>query len=273
MGEGICTFGMPFHSPMFCIMLTLLPFQRVDPMASESQEPSEIRDHAEADRNSRLGVNEPVAYDNGQRSVKAPSREVNNRRDILDIVEGLVRKFEDRPQCFHLEWPPGKFPTDVAVYWIVECATGCVESTSLDGTQPSTVDDVRVTECRCGLSGRNKSQDPWHVAYQEACSKLVKTYISRFEELSQRGAEDSGTIWELTGIFMNLTVSALLKHCDLDTELFSLCRTFFGLAKGCLTMRIDSDGRRRGTKNMLEWFEVSIFLWNCLPTVVVLYHK
>jgi len=254
-------------------MLTLLPFQRVDPMAGESQEPSEIRDHAKAGRNSRLEVNRHPSYDNGQRGVEAPSCEVDNRRDGLDLVEGLVHKFVHSPQCFHLEWPQGVSPPDDVVYWIVNHTAGCPRPTRLDGSRPSSVDDVRLTECRCGLSGGNESRDPWHIAYQEGCLKLVKAYISLFKELSQSGAEDNGTILELENIFLNLTLSPLLKHCRLDTELLSLCQTFFGLAKGCLTVWIDSDEREQGTKNMLEWFEVSIFFWNCLSAVVVLYRK
>ena len=100
--------------------------------------------------------------------------------------------------------------------------------------------------------------------------KLVKAYTSLFEELFQSGAEDRDTIRELRYIFSNLTRSALLIHCRLDTELVSLCLTFFELAKGCLILPIIPSHIADGEKNMLEWFEVSIFFWDQLATVVIL---
>lgn len=98
----------------------------------------------------------------------------------------------------------------------------------------------------------------------------MKTYISLFEELFQTGAEDSDTINELGHIFLNLTRSVLLKHCPLDTELVSLCQTFFEITKVCLIMQIHRSEREDGKKNMLEWFEVSMFFWDGLPIVVML---
>ena len=50
-----------------------------------------------------------------------------------------------------------------------------------------------------------------------------------FEELSLSGAQDKDTIGELWAIFLNLTRSAILKHCHRDVELLSLCRTFLDL--------------------------------------------
>ena len=164
-----------------------------------------------------------------------------------------MHKLQNQPQCFHLEWPP----PDEVVYWIVDCAAGCPKVTRLTGTRPSAANNIRLTECRCDLSGGNKSGDRWHLAYQEAYLKYALANISLFVELSQGGGNHKR---ELRKVFVNLTRSSLLVHCRLDTELLSLCRTFFGLAKGCLGMQIHSDDVEEGRNNMLEWFEVSIFL-------------
>ena len=204
-------------------------------------------------------VDESPAHANGQRDFEAPSRHMDKARDDLDLVEALVHRFENYPHCFHLEWPLGESPSDDVVYWIVDRAVYCSWNTRLDGSQPSAVNNVRLTDCRCDLSGGNEPRDPWHLAYQEACLKLVKAYISLFEKLSQNGAEKVGTILELRRIFLDLTWSSLLEHCCLDMELFSLCQSFFGLAKGCLTMSIRSNDWERGKENMLKWFEVSYF--------------
>jgi len=178
--------------------------------------------------------------------------------DILDLVEGLVHRLQNLPQCFHLEWPPGISPPDDVVRWIVECAAGCSSMTSLDGSRPSAVNNVRLAECHCDLSGGNESGDRWHAVYQEACWRLAKAYVSRFEKLSQSGTAERYTIVELLPIFLTLTESALLQHCRFDMELVSLCQTFFELAKRCLILRITSDWRERATENMLMWFEVNI---------------
>ncbi|KAK1233820.1 hypothetical protein PQX77_003007, partial [Marasmius sp. AFHP31] len=122
-------------------------------------------------------------------------------------------------------------------------------------SEPSDVDDVRLTDCRCDLSGGSKSSDPEHLAYQEACRQLVKAYVSCFEELAQSDAEDDNTLDNLEWCFINMVYSSLLNHCCLDQELLLLCRTFFGLEKGCLKMRISSLVGKKGRKNILGWIE------------------
>ena len=220
-----------------------------------------------ASKTPHLNTNESLPYNNGERGFEAPGREVDKGRDALDLVEALVHRFENNPHCFHLEWPPGESPPDDVVYWIVNHGVGCSFQTRLDGSQPSAVNNVRLTDCRCDLSGGNESRDPWHLAYQEACLKLVKAYILLFEELSQSGAEDRDTIIELENIFLNLTLSPLLKHCCLDMELLSLCQSFFGLAKGCLILRIRSSLGKEGREEMFKWFEVGRFsgYWDVVP--------
>ena len=180
----------------------------------------------------------------------------------LDLVKNLVHKFKNRPPCFHLELLPGvSLPIDV-LYWIVRHAAGLELPTRLDGLRPGTDENVRLTYCRCDLSGGKESRDPGHVAYQEGCLTVVKAYVALFEELFQSGVEfqsskvaEDGMVW----LFLNLTQSALLTHCRLDTEVLSICRTFLGVAKDCLMMPISSHNRQSGTRNMFKWFEVSFF--------------
>ncbi|KAK1226095.1 hypothetical protein PQX77_010962 [Marasmius sp. AFHP31] len=40
--------------------------------------------------------------------------------------EYLLQKLKKRPECFHLEWPPGVYPSNNAVFWVVQVATGCL---------------------------------------------------------------------------------------------------------------------------------------------------
>jgi len=211
-----------------------------------------------ASKTPHLNTNESLPYNNGERGFEAPGREVDKGRDGLDLVEALVHRFQNHPHCFHLKWPPGESPPDDVVYGIVNHVMNRFQNTLRYGSRPSAVNNVHLTDCRCDLSGGNESRDPWHLAYQDACLKLVKAYVSLFEELSPRnGTEDGGTIHELENIFMNMTQSRLLKDCRLDTELLSLCRMFFELAarERCLTM---SSHGEENKGNMLKWFKVSI---------------
>ena len=222
------------------------------------EKPPEIEDHPKTRKNPRPMANGYQSSDHGQRAVDTHGCEADSRMDILDLVEGLVDRLQNRPQCFHLEWPPGVSPPDDVVRWIVRCAVGWWGTTSLDGTRPSGVNNVRLTECHCDLSGGNESDDRWHVMYQEACWRVAKAHVSRFKELFQSGTADNDTPGQLGASFLSLTDSALLKHCRVDMELVLLCGTFFELAKGCLIMRIHSDEGKVARGNMLKWFEVSI---------------
>ncbi|KAK1224871.1 hypothetical protein PQX77_012204 [Marasmius sp. AFHP31] len=171
------------------------------------------------------------------------------------IVEGLVKKFTKRPDHFHLEWPCVS-PRDDAGHWVVQCAAGCEWTTRLDGLRPNRDQLPRLTDCRCDLFRGDVSRNPKHLAYQDACLRLIKAFCSLFQELAQSDAGDDGTIDELSGIFLNMVRSSLLKPCRLDAGLIRLCRKFFVLAKGCLVMRIDSSDGEKGKKNVFEWIEV-----------------
>ncbi|KAL0062421.1 hypothetical protein AAF712_010700 [Marasmius tenuissimus] len=217
-----------------------------------------------------LGVNEspdrkvgdhPKAGADDQCKVKAHSRAMDKERPGVDLVEDLVHRLQNRPKHFHLEWPSGVSPQNDVVRWVVDRATGCPWGTRLDGTHPSDTDDVRLTDCHCDLSGGNESCDSGHLAYQEACLQLAKARISLFKELVNAEHRDSA------GVFLNMVRSSLLAHCQLDTDLLSLCRMFFGIAKGRLRMEI-GEVWEEGRKNMLAWIEVSTY---CFYGVAVLH--
>ncbi|KAJ8090508.1 hypothetical protein PM082_002396 [Marasmius tenuissimus] len=211
--------------------------------------------HSKVGKNAHLKANSYSPYNNGQCEVKAHNYKMAEEEEGLNLVEGLVHKFQNRPGCFHLVCPLGVTPRKGVVYWLVRCATGCPWDIDRVDSEPSDVDDVRLTDCHCDLSGGSELSDPEHVAYREACGQLVKAYISLFEELAQSGAEDKGTIDDLKRYFLNVVYSSLLEHCCLDQELLLLCQTFFGLAKGCLAMQIDSVFGKKRRKNMFGWIE------------------
>ncbi|KAJ8076234.1 hypothetical protein PM082_000653 [Marasmius tenuissimus] len=172
--------------------------------------------------------------------------------------ECLMQKLEKRPECFHLKWPPGAYPSDDAMFWVVEATTGC--PWSLEGRKPSDPRQIPyLTECRCDLSGGIRSCDPQHIAYQEACLQLVRSYVSRLEKIGQSGVEVVDLYPKLTILihpFHNLARSSLLKHCHLDTELLSLCRTFFDLLEhGTTTGSFDFYPSKGAREHLVEWIE------------------
>ncbi|KAK1216766.1 hypothetical protein PQX77_020597 [Marasmius sp. AFHP31] len=211
--------------------------------------------HSKAGKNAHLTANSHPACDNSQCEVKAHNCEIAEEEELLDLVERLVHKFKNRPGCFHLVCPPGVPPRKEVVNHIVGRAVGHFFMIEQVESQPSDVDDVRLTDCHCDLSGGSELSDPGHLAYQEACRQLVKAYVSLSEGVAQSNAEDGDTIGNLGQCFLNMVYSSLLKHCCLDQELLLLCRTFFGLAKGCLIMQIDSRLGNMGRKNMLRWIK------------------
>ncbi|KAK1223242.1 hypothetical protein PQX77_013887 [Marasmius sp. AFHP31] len=184
-----------------------------------------------------------------------PIRRTAEDLDVVDLVERLVYKFESYPRCFHLEWRSDVPLRDDVLYWVVDRATRCPRNTRLNTSRPSSGQVLHLTDCHCDLSGGNQSDDPWHIAYQEACLCLVKEYVSLFEELALSGLDDLKTTDELECTFQNLALTSLLKHCRPDTELFSLCRTFFDLAKGCLLMEVGPSNGEKGKTNLLGWIE------------------
>ncbi|KAK1217532.1 hypothetical protein PQX77_019821 [Marasmius sp. AFHP31] len=211
--------------------------------------------HSKVGKNARLKPDSHPSCDNSQSEVEAHNREMAEEEEGLDLVERLVHKFEKRPGGFHLVCSPGVPPRKDVVNYIVGRAVGRSPMLKQVESEPSDVDDVRLTDCRCDLSGGSESSDPGHLAYREGCRQLVRAYVSRFEELAQSGAEDNNTIHDLISCFLNMVNSSLLNHCCLDQELLLLCRTFLGLTKGCLKMRIDSWLGKEGRKNMLGWIK------------------
>ncbi|KAJ8076246.1 hypothetical protein PM082_000665 [Marasmius tenuissimus] len=179
------------------------------------------------------------------------------RHESVKDKKCLIQKFEKRPECFHLEWPLGAYPSDDALFWVVEAATGCQfysEQEPRDTRQMP-----YLTECRCDLSGGIRSCDPQHLAYQEACMQVVRSYISHLGKIVQNRLLDVelGIPPASQHLFHNLAWSLLLKYCHLDTELLSLCRTFFELAKRCMKMGVTPfHGVKEAKKNLVGWIEV-----------------
>ncbi|KAK1233342.1 hypothetical protein PQX77_003507, partial [Marasmius sp. AFHP31] len=211
--------------------------------------------HSKVSKNAHLKPNSHPSCDNGQSEVEAHNCEMAEEEEGFDLVDRLVHKLENRPGCFHLVCPPGIPPQKDVVNYIVGRAVGRPYVLEQVESQPSDVDNVCLTDCDCDLSGGSESSDLGHLAYQEACRQLVKAYVSCFEELAQSGAEDNDTINDLGWCFLNMVHLSLLKHCCLDQELLLLCRTFFGLAKGCLKMQIDSGIEKARRKKILRWIE------------------
>ncbi|KAK1234532.1 hypothetical protein PQX77_002264 [Marasmius sp. AFHP31] len=211
--------------------------------------------HSKVSKNARLKPDSNPSCDNGQSEGEAHNREMAEEEEGLDLVEGLVHKFKNRPGCFHLVCSPGAPPRKGAMYWLARYATGGPFTIRQVDSNPIDVNNVCLTDCDCDLSGGSELSDPGHLVYQEACRQLVTAYVSHFEELAQSGAKDRDTISNLWGCFLNMVYSSLLEHCYLDQELLLLCRTFFGLMKGCLIMQISSWLGKQGRKNMLRWIE------------------
>ncbi|KAK1216558.1 hypothetical protein PQX77_020804 [Marasmius sp. AFHP31] len=220
---------------------------------SDKQKAAET--HSKVGKNARLKPDCHPSCDSSQCEVEAHNCEMAEEEEGLDFVECLVRKFKNRPRCFHLVCSPGVPPRKDIVNHIVGRAVGRFHMVEQVESQPSDVDDVRLTDCDCDLSGGSESSDPGHLAYREACRQLVRAYVSLFEELAQNGAKDSNTIYDLIYCFNNMVYSSLLEHCCLDQELLLLCRTFFGLAKGCLIMQIGSGVGKAGRQNILGWIK------------------
>ncbi|KAK1221353.1 hypothetical protein PQX77_015840 [Marasmius sp. AFHP31] len=212
--------------------------------ANESQGKKEFGEHVKADTDGRC-------------EAKAHSRAMDKDRNGVGLVEGLVHKLQTHPKCFHLECPPGVSSQNVVVRFVVGRAAGCPWGTGLGGTLPNDTEVVRLTDCHCDLSGGNESWDSGHLAYQEACLQLTKAHISLFKELARSGVKNDYDLDEdfMEEPFMDIVQSLLLAHCRLDTELLSLCRTFFGTVEHCSVMKIDSGQGEEAWENMLAWIE------------------
>ncbi|KAK1235229.1 hypothetical protein PQX77_001555 [Marasmius sp. AFHP31] len=242
-----------------CAFKELLPWVRKYvrwPGICENKDKKEaVGNYSKAGKNTLLTANSHSSCDSGQCEAEAHNPKMAEEAEGRDLVQRLVHKFENPPGCFHLVYPPGATLQKNVVNYIVSLAAGGSQLVEQVELEPTDVDNVCLTDCRCDLSGGSESSDPGHLAYQEACRQLVKAYVSLFEELVQSGAEDYDTIEHLGTCFENMVTSSLLEHCCLDQELLLLCRTFFGLAKGCLKMQIHPEDGEKGRKNMLGWIE------------------
>ncbi|KAK1216564.1 DNA-dependent RNA polymerase II [Marasmius sp. AFHP31] len=203
--------------------------------------------------NAYLKVNISSPCDNDICEVKAHNRKMTEEEEGLDPVERLVHKFQDLPRCFHLVYPPGVTPQRGVVMHLIRRATECDYDIYQVESGPTGVSNVCLTDCHCDLSGGSESSDPGHLAYREACRQLVKAYLSLFEELAQSSVEDSYTLEDLEHCFGNMLNSSLHKHCCLDQQLLLLYRTFLGLAKDRLAMKISYSRGKECRENMLGW--------------------
>ncbi|KAL0071694.1 hypothetical protein AAF712_000616 [Marasmius tenuissimus] len=74
--------------------------------------------HSKVGENAHLKANSYSPYDNGQCEVEAHNRKMAEEEEGLNLVEGLVHKFQNRPGCFHLVCPPGVTLRKGVVYWL-----------------------------------------------------------------------------------------------------------------------------------------------------------
>ncbi|KAK1222329.1 hypothetical protein PQX77_014826 [Marasmius sp. AFHP31] len=146
-------------------------------------------------------------YSNGQYNYNdAGDQRTCDQRDDRVLVQDLLRKCRrNRRNHFHLIWPPDVSPRSQIMRWMVQKATYCNWKTRLDGSRPNNVDDIRLTNCRCDLSGGIKRNPVvGDLVYQRACMQLVKDFTSTFKFLTWDDV-DNATLEELENIFLNVT--------------------------------------------------------------------
>ncbi|KAK1216443.1 hypothetical protein PQX77_020912 [Marasmius sp. AFHP31] len=194
--------------------------------------------------------------DSGNEDVVDGCDESDDRGDQV-FTKDLKVQFRGTPHHFHLE-PPSGAREDF--HWVILLATGCRWRSRLT----SRADDAfrclappPLTNCHCDLSEGKESEDPKHLAYQEACIHLVEAFVSDFEAISRIDPEDTDAKYELNAILGNLVDSSLLRHCLIDERLLSLCDTFFEVARSCALLHIPSEWGERRRTELLKWIEVS----------------
>ncbi|KAJ8081597.1 hypothetical protein PM082_007443 [Marasmius tenuissimus] len=238
-----------------------------DPKLDGSKD-EQARDHTRAGESIHdLKCNGHLPNENSQRGLMAHSYEMDEDWDRLGLVKGLVHKLKTHPESFHLEYLPGVSPRE-GIPHLISLTTQCpfrrngqrwVSSDSWQHTSFGPIsrglNKFRLADCGCNPSRGSGSCDPGHLTYQDACLRLVKAHISRFEGPALKGLRDDVSLDDMSCIFENMVASSLLKSCRLDAELLSLCRMFFGLAKGCKEMVFDHARRMEGRKNLLEWIK------------------
>ncbi|KAJ8075847.1 hypothetical protein PM082_021479 [Marasmius tenuissimus] len=177
-----------------------------------------------------------------------------NIHDPKHPITRLQLRLERHPSCFHLEWQPDVSPHDHIVHWVVRRSTACMWGNEFELPKGNTHQLPRLTECHCDLQhGGTESHNPQHLAYQDACLQVATAYVSHFKTLPKNSREKD----ESEDILMNLLYSSLLKHCRLGVELFSLCQTFFELAKGYTELKTfyQTTVKRARASVLLEWIE------------------
>ncbi|KAK1232883.1 hypothetical protein PQX77_003996 [Marasmius sp. AFHP31] len=196
-------------------------------------------------------------YDTVERGVHGFRRAADEWSDS-DLVEALIYKLQNLPRCFHLEWLQDIGPQHIPLlHQFVQDVTECPEYFELGAVNIDwgSQRPMLLSECHCDISGGYESHDPKHVAYQDACLQCAKALTSKLAEMVS-----CGTTQEMAWIFRNLVDSALLKHCRLDTELFSLCQTFFELVQGSHVFDWVRDNHggatiRKERASLLDWIE------------------
>ncbi|KAK1221607.1 hypothetical protein PQX77_015573 [Marasmius sp. AFHP31] len=230
-----------------------------DPKNNENKDKQGAGDHAQASENMHLKHNGHLPYGNSQHGVNAHSCEPDKERDGSGLVEAFVHKLENLPRYFHLKSPPGVFPQEDILYWLVCMFTQCPYT--LDGDRTLEIKwfflpgNIYLTDCHCDPLRGDILCDPGHLTYQDACLQVLKLHISRFEEFAQKSTKDEDTLNDLECILEKIVCSFLLESCRLDAELLLLCHMFFGLAKGCAKMCFGPTDGKKGRENMLEWIK------------------
>ncbi|KAK1219874.1 hypothetical protein PQX77_017386, partial [Marasmius sp. AFHP31] len=184
-------------------------------------------------------------------------KQIGENEDDLDFVVRLKHKLQGVSGLLHLEWPPGVSPSENTVLWVLRKVLKLTVPNGLSSSlsEPSDDQQPRLTNCDCDLSGGNRSRDPFHRIYQEACTQGAKALVSHFEKLAHGDAEGDQTTTELEAILWNLTRTPLLSHCCLDAELLSLCRKFLGLAEKRLSLAVNQQSRINAQKYLSEWLD------------------
>ncbi|KAJ8082911.1 hypothetical protein PM082_008768 [Marasmius tenuissimus] len=161
---------------------------------------------------------------------------VNRGYNFPHSVQGLVEKLEKSPKSFHLEQSSEPLSDDdlvVAVLITIEWpGDNRLVSDATRNYQRQA--PLRIRECYCNiLLPESEFGDPAkHLAYQEACTRVAKVYITEIEVLAKTGHE-----YELADVFGSLVDSSLLQRCQINTELLLSLKNLFGSVRERQEMR------------------------------------
>ncbi|KAJ8094287.1 hypothetical protein PM082_006827 [Marasmius tenuissimus] len=188
------------------------------------------------------------------------------------LVRELTQRLSHLPNCFHLERPPGMSPQDDVAYMAVllerECSvTGVISEDQIrrvySRSDPQE-EFFHITECHCDVNGGKESDEPHHLAYQNACREFLKAHMSKFDMLAGKYLSNVRIkIRWLRRRFEEVVDSPLLYRCRVDAELLSYFQTFFKSAQNCSPLneiRFQDHGREARRRKLLEWTKVSAVL-------------